>query len=478
MKLIRKILCLVGLITILSPVSAQEMLGIVNGNYSGSSGVMINPAGFVEQKVYKDFCIAALDVFYQNNYTIVTSGRGNFFYEFRENAMFDNHEIHAVTDQFTKGDNQAFFSYRINGPSAMYAFSKHAVAVHYASRSCQSILNMPYYVSADYYDTDYNLALGTDYRTSGYSVNSLQWREIGVSYSGHIIDKNKDLLLGGLTINKLNGVAGNNISVTTANLSMNADTTLVINKFTGSQMYTADGKSGSGSGWGFDMGLVYHRKINQYRSNSGKACKRDFNMYRYRIGFSILDLGTLNFKNAQTRSFAIDSLPLLGADSINYFGKVMMVPASNNSGETKIGLPSALSFQFDFFLGNNFFINSTFVNPMNSKDNMIRRTFLFSITPRYETKGIEVNLPLTLCDNSYKRIGLSLRIYWFTIGTEHIFGMADIETSTNYDFYASIKINFVRGKCIGSNGIKNLFRGGLFGNGAAKSNVEKCRTFK
>ncbi len=53
---------------IFSNINAQEMLGVTLGNYSGTAGLLINPAGMTTNKVYLDINLATADAFFRNNY--------------------------------------------------------------------------------------------------------------------------------------------------------------------------------------------------------------------------------------------------------------------------------------------------------------------------------------------------------------------------------------------------------------------------
>lgn len=63
-----KTLVLIFLLLALKPLSAQEMLGIVNSSYAGITGSVINPAVTVTSPYYIDINLVSGDFFAANNY--------------------------------------------------------------------------------------------------------------------------------------------------------------------------------------------------------------------------------------------------------------------------------------------------------------------------------------------------------------------------------------------------------------------------
>jgi hypothetical protein len=67
----RKIIILIIFTIVFIPVKAQEMLGIVNSNYAGSVGSIINPSSIVNSKLFMDINLVTADIFAQNNYLYI-----------------------------------------------------------------------------------------------------------------------------------------------------------------------------------------------------------------------------------------------------------------------------------------------------------------------------------------------------------------------------------------------------------------------
>ncbi len=65
--LIKKTFLLLAFLGMMAFVNAQEMWGVVNGNYAGINSTMINPSSMMHSKLYMDINIATADVFFENN---------------------------------------------------------------------------------------------------------------------------------------------------------------------------------------------------------------------------------------------------------------------------------------------------------------------------------------------------------------------------------------------------------------------------
>jgi hypothetical protein len=113
------------------------------------------------------------------------------------------------------------------------------------------------------------------------------------------------------------------------------------------------------------------------------------------------------------------------------------------TGKTRFGvwLPSAASLQFDYNFGNNIFANMTYIQGIRLGSIAVRRPALISVTPRYETRYFEVNLPLSLYDYRDPQIGLAVRIFNLVIGTEKLGTIMHLTNVNGMDFYFSLGFN-------------------------------------
>jgi hypothetical protein len=121
--------------------------------------------------------------------------------------------------------------------------------------------------------------------------------------------------------------------------------------------------------------------------------------------------------------------------------------ASYRGSSFYMWLPSALSIQFDYHYSKNWYVNTSLIYGFDLSPACVSRPAEIAITPRYESRGFEANLPVSLYDWNKLRIGLSLRYYYVTIGTEKIGEFFRISNFTGLDFYIAMNFFIDKGDC-------------------------------
>jgi hypothetical protein len=85
-------------------------------------------------------------------------------------------------------------------------------------------------------------------------------------------------------------------------------------------------------------------------------------------------------------------------------------------------------------------MNSTVSMPIKYTSPMLYSPTVISLTPRYESRFLEVNLPLVLYDYKYPRFGLSIRVDGLTIGTDNLMCFTSANDFTGADVYVSYRV--------------------------------------
>ena len=191
-----------------------------------------------------------------------------------------------------------------------------------------------------------------------------------------------------------------------------------------------------------------------------KVCEQAYEDYHYRFGVSIIDLGFINFKsNAQKHIFEDVNHYWPGIDKANYdninelFSDLSARFYYGDSTKSLVAedfrmyLPTALSMQFDYHYYENWYFSGILLIPVMYNVAEIYRPSQFIISGRYESENIEVQVPLSLYNLVKPRLGLSVRIWNITFGSDNLAGFFSFSDFTGMDFYASFKINFNKGKC-------------------------------
>jgi len=155
-----------------------------------------------------------------------------------------------------------------------------------------------------------------------------------------------------------------------------------------------------------------------------------------------------SYDNAQTYWPAFSSFDPQSVDGFtsefNYrFGHA----TETNAREFTIGLPTALSVQYELHPPGYWFFNTSFVYPTPVFKNSVIRPTQLSFTPRFEKRRIEFSMPLSLYEWSRLRMGLAVRIWNLTIGTDYLTSWTGWWNFYGSDVYVSWKISFAKGEC-------------------------------
>ncbi len=458
--------------------AAQDMLGATLGNYAGVSSIELNPSALQNSKTYLDIQLVGLDVLVQNNALYMSKTDYRFLNFFKGGYQVPMHaEGYGTEQRFlyayrTTNDKSAFVNLRIDGPGAMLIWGRHAFALSTDYRNVASLHNVPYdVVNFSYLGLNYRPQQNINYIDNRpFSVSAMSWGEIGVSYAYTFFARGFDEWTGGITIKRLFGVAGAYAKVRNLNYVVGSDSTINIKNLdalTGMALpvnYDVNTANLNplikGGGFGFDFGVTYTR-LTRYHQEPyfNTLCAQPYEDYLYRVSVGLIDIGRIKFKNNATvmqinnRSSYwqnVTQMPfstignLLDTISYQFYGDKKAAYAGSSFN---LWLPSALSIQFDYHLQKSWYLNSSFIYGFPLAGSSIIRPAELSFTPRYETSLFEVSMPVSLYIWTLPRVGLALRVYGFTIGTDKLGGFFHYSNFTGLDLYFSIKLFFSKGNC-------------------------------
>lgn len=478
MKIRRLIYMLILQFMLITAARAQEMLGTTLGNYAGVNSIQLNPSALHNSKSYLDIQLIGADVFVENNYLYMLKEDYRFTNFFKAGYEWPTHPEDYGTEErifyhYTNTLPKNFYANtRVNGPGAMLIWGKHAFALSTAFRTVMSLHKMPYELANFSY-------LGLNYRTQHninyidnrpFSGAMMSWGELGLSYAYTFYARQYDRLSAGITVKRLFGLGGFAAKVRQFDYTVVNDSTLSVKNMDADMgmalPVTYDGMEQNldplfkGGGFGFDVGVTYQRLSRYHRETEFTAlCAQPYEDYLYRIGVSLIDIGGIRFKSNAVE-MRIDNRPAYWDNLTNFqfrdIGQMIDTISYQFYGDTTsaivgndftLWLPSALSVQFDYHLRKNVYVNASLIYGFNLSKYSLSRPAQLSITPRYETKWFEANLPVSLYDWREPRIGLSLRFYFLTIGTEKLGGFFHMSDFTGLDFYFSLKFFFDKGSC-------------------------------
>ncbi len=458
----------------LKSAKAQEMLGLTMGNYAGSLSALSNPGNINQSKIFFDIHLASGALFARNNFAYIPKKDATIYDLFFKNS--DQLPVYGDdNNNFTYYDNHdlkfAQVSVRAQGPSAMYYTGRHGFAISTAVRFFTSGNRIPWEIPVVSYEgLDYSPLHDIRFSDYNFDMGSSVWIELGLTYAYDIIKYNRTQLTAGITVKPLYGLGGISGSIKNGDYIILDDSTVNFLNVNADLGYSFpvnydDNTFGvsptvKGSGLGIDLGIVYSKKRNDIiKHYHVRPCEKPYDEYVYRVGFSLLDIGRVNYKyNTQLHGFENvsaywPSIDTLSFHSVNSFmGDLSNIFYGTSDGSYKgdsfkVGLPTAASLQADFYIVKNIYLNAYWIHPIQLYKYTLRRNAVVAISPRFETKWLEVSVPVSVYNYKYTRVGLAIRFLYFTIGTERLgtyLGMADLN---GMDIYGSIKINFTKGGC-------------------------------
>lgn len=465
--LIRKTFLLFAFLGMMAFVNAQEMWGVVNGNYAGINSTMINPSSMMHSKLYMDINIATADVFFENNAFYIHKEDYRPLSFLKSDAQLPEYGKDDMPFDYYRNTQRKniHFSIRALGPSFSIAQRDQAFGFQTAFRTVVSARDIPYeIIPFSYEGLDYRPQHNINYNDDIMLISSMSWMEVGMSYARNVYRKGPNYFTAGITIKKLLGYAGAYLDLENIDYIVNNDSTLNIRNIRGELGYSTGsmpaGQLINGKGFGVDIGVTYERKKKYSQSRRSKRlCKQPYEDYLYRIGISFLDLGRIRFRSPAAQHDYndvgtfwehIDTVNFRNVDQFTQMISEVLYGdpnASLTSNRINVVLPSALSLQLDVHFRNQWYVNVTTVLPVKTGKAYIYRPAQLAITPRYETRSIEINMPVSLYDMRRPRIGLSTRFLFMTIGTDNLLGFFNITDFTGFDLYFSLKFNFLKGRC-------------------------------
>jgi len=434
------------------------MWGIANSNYAGNMGMALNPASMVASPYSWEFHLVSGDLFLENNYIYIRKKSSILAKSVNGEGVAPD----RISDFYTKNNKNGFAQVNLKGPSFILNRGNFAVGLHTGFRMALSANRIPYHFAKFMYEGfDYEPQHGINYTSGPFSAVLLQWAEVGISLGGVLKEDGDNLFTGGFTLKYLAPMNAAFIRLNHIDYTVPNSLLLVVNNIDGSYGHTgfdADAGIGSqlfskkGNGVAADLGVQYYHGRLERAYDCGKRSD-DFKKYRYKIGFSAIDLGFVHMgKKARVFSFDDAFTAWPGIDTIKFenladFDTSLSNQFTSNpfTSQTAEGfniiLPAAASLQFDYCLMPRWYVNASLIQRLPLGKNRILRPNQVSITPRYETRSFEVALPISSYEFTIPRVGLALRYKFLTLGTDKLGAFTGLWDIKGIDIYFGIKIS-------------------------------------
>lgn len=455
-------------------VYGQQMSGVVLSNYAGINSVRLNPSNLINSKLYFDINLSTADIFFENNFLYIHKEDFKLLNFLKRNPDLPSYDSAGQGLDYSSGINfiQGFEQTDVLGPSFSIVLGDHAAGISTRVVTMTSINDLPEYLGKLMFEGLVDTTLhGLPQNHGHFDAAVAGWWEIGLSYAW---DFKKDRFRKwslGINARRLWGYAGaylvnNNAEYTVMNdtliniRNLNADMGFSVPLDYNNNDFPDPGKTFKGRGMVYDFGVTYTKRRNVLSNQHYKNfCRYEYEEYLYKIGLSLIDIGSLKFKeNTQQHSFdnvavnweRIDTLEYRNINDLTGLLSEVLYKdstASLRADNIRLGMPAAISFQADYNYFSNWHLSSLVVLPLKLHHAQLQRPGQALLNLRYETNIFEVALPISLYDFKKTRIGLSARYYYFTIGTDKLGGFFGFDDFYGMDFYLSVKFHILKGWC-------------------------------
>lgn len=451
---------------------SQDYLGFANSAFAGVNGIDVNPASIVNNPRKWDVTLLGMNLGVANNYI-----------GFQKRAL-------KHTGKLTTGDYPAFNDDNFSGnyltkdskgkpvsvfaglnlmlPSFMFTREKNDDAFAFTCRTRA-------YVNVDGIDpTLANIIINgkndsslfnQDFAGINVSAQAMLWNEYGITYGKTISQTSNERLNVGGRVKLLQGIYAMYLFINELNYKFyEADSVLIVSSLVHYghspnlefNQEAVKFEFGGKPSLGLDLGASYEfhpltevRSRTKSRSNTTPLQHE----YKYKIGFSVQDLGRIKFlKPANARDFKADLTGDLDFNSLQGTGDAPLAQADDTlsvkypmiqeDNKFKVNLPTVASLQADYYAGKNIYVNSTFNYAFQFKNNedKIHETTTFSVTPRWDWKWLGLYVPFSYNKYSKFRLGLSSRIGPLIVGMADILPFISKRDVYGVDFHFLLKV--------------------------------------
>lgn len=411
--------------------NAQERFGILHSNYGGSDIGLLNPARPAGQWPYADIRILGADLFAWNSLIAWSDRQSPLVGELR-NGMAGNTSGNVVLrSQGLAATHRAVVQAGLSGPAFSLALGRCTIGAGIRSRVHVSATGISQELSNFiYHGLNYVPQRGERYRDAGIRAVGAAWTEFGLSYAHILHAQGFGMVSAGTNLRYALGHAAGALQLTDLDYTVVDSALLQVHEATARYGFAMPAVN-AGAGLGADVGMTYERTLEEvdgYRPHKGSGgCTPA--RYRYRIGVSLIDLGGMRFRQGEAGAITAGAITIadhtrLPIQDVEDLDSLLATSTQwSRSKAFSIGLPTAVSVQYDQRLAENTYVAFAAVQQLAGRNAMrLRRSNSIAITPRFETRYFEASLPVVVheYDVAHPSVGFMLRFNGLVLGSDHI----------------------------------------------------------
>lgn len=473
--------------------AAQHLPGVAMGNYVGTQALYHNPAFVADSRYSVHVNFVGAQIYVANNHikynlpysflSLLTNSVPDKYRNERGAVILPRVELEQKLNGRPKHMNLGL---EARLPSVMVSLLDGKVGIGVTSR-VRVIGNLTQ-VTEPLAQALRGRGKGEDIQKTLFKNQSGQLHlngvgEVALTLGGVVLDNETDFFKVGITAKRLVGLYNAHIIIDDGSFAIYPDENYQLKKelidlpiIRTTYGYTSDGafedfkpspgwllgNAPAGSGWGFDVGMVYEYRPNAHRYAYTDRGVRKYdgsvNKYQYRLSVALNDVGGVRFKNpnyvsqfqkeAANRTFRFENFQKLDgtAGFFEAVSKSLDTDTSNPATSFRSVLPTALQTSLDYQVQPNIYINALWVQNLVSGGAFgMKNESVLAVTPRYEHRWYEVSVPVSIM-NRYGSFGLGLagRVGPLWFGTDHLLGLLNVGKPKTFNLYAGVSAGLFR----------------------------------
>ena len=274
--------------------------GVASERYSGFNGTSINPTSFINSPIDQEINLFGIDFQFDSNYGFIKNSSYLDLINVFSNIKVTNPFTDVGVDDFSINMNESNMPYsiqsslQINGPSYIFKFYRPKKIFAFGLGVNQRINISSLEFNSGYNYNNFrkenfgNEILFDQTNSKLYAAN---WSEVKLNFA--YTNENKSSISRSFGLNFKINIPYTSIQINQESpvkmIYRDLDTMIFFNDFKTESSYFLDAKAPfkkRGFGFTFDLGYSISKK---------KKHSKDKHSYIYKLGFSVLDLGFLNF---------------------------------------------------------------------------------------------------------------------------------------------------------------------------------------
>lgn len=446
------------LATLFGVVSAQEQLGLRLDNYAGINATLFNPAAHTTMPFSWDLNIIEGDQFIDNNYAFVRNAKvGDLFNENLDIVL--GSKVGADTplklDQYAVDffdDGKKRYVYNLSryvGPSFFIRIAgQHYIGLVTGGRFLVGgngiSDNFSYYPFNKKPDFE-------EFNIEPFRLGVMGFEEIGLNYAFKK-QTGAGSFAFGITAKYLRGYEAafvyNSKSYTMARLPENSlfgdDINFEFGYTNGIIQEDVTRLKPLGTGFSIDLGMVY-------------TIGEEEGRYDWKFSAALIDIGQINY-NKQTSLHAVN--PGVGsivnssnysffdaAQEVDQVVELFSLQTLGDNNASLVGdafsmwLPSRLNLSIDRAITNDIYMSMVVMQTISPSSRTVPNGNLIAFVPRFERRWFGASMPVSVYNLQKFHVGLSLRLPFLTIGTDHLGSWVSRSNLSGSDIYVAFKIN-------------------------------------